>query len=179
MRGKISGLLAALAVLGAASAARADDMAMGPAGLVGNDATMLDLAAGSSAGLGGHKEFETYGGRAELRFGDKFWYIGPAVGVVANARGGFAGYAGGYADIRLGQIMATPLLAVSGWSRGGKTDINLGGPVEFRSEITISYRLPYDMRIGVMVAHMSNAGLYHLNPGENEIMASFAFPLRF
>jgi len=34
-------------------------------------------------------------------------------------------------------------------------------------------------RIGLQIAHISNAGIYHRNPDDNEVLVTYAFPLHW
>jgi hypothetical protein len=49
---------------------------------------------------------------------------------------------------------------------------DLGGPVQFRSLIGVSYAIAPGYRVGLAVNHKSNANLYDENPGED---SAFAF----
>jgi lipid A 3-O-deacylase len=51
----------------------------------------------------------------------------------------------------------------------GNGDIDLGGPVEFRSSLDISRAFGKRLRIGVELYHISNARLYERNPGINAL----------
>jgi lipid A 3-O-deacylase len=167
-------------LLAASGIARAQLLSLPPAGpiaLLGDEPSYLDLGLGSYSALDHNGRFNSFMGRAEFRFGEKLFYIGPAVGLVANADGGVDGFAGIYTDIQLGPFDLTPLTSVGLYHHGASDDKDLGGAVEFRTELTLSYRLPGGVRIGVGAAHMSNANIYRRNPGENDFLASVAFPL--
>ena len=145
--------------------------------LLGSEPSYLDLAAGAFD-IQGHREAGTSGeGRIEFRYGQKFLYIGPAAGVLATTRGGVFGYAGFYADIAWGRFVLTPLGAVGAYSRG--SDENLGGVFQFRTSAAITYEFDGGSRLGLQIAHVSNAGIHHRNPGENEALVTYALPLPF
>lgn len=110
----------------------------------------------------------------EYRFGKKFYYLGFAVGGLANTDGGRFVYLGNYADIRYKRIILTPLLSVGAYKRGSGPD--LGGTLQFRSSVTVSYEFDNRSRFGVRLAHISNAGIHDENPGLNEVLITFAFP---
>lgn len=51
---------------------------------------------------------------------------------------------------------------------------DLGGPVQFRSLIGLSYAVAPGYRLGVALNHKSNAKLYDDNPGEDSVLAFLA-----
>jgi hypothetical protein len=146
--------------------------------LLPDEPNYADLAVGGYAVLGHHQLNQTIGGRAEVRFGEKWNYIGPAMGIVANVDGGFFVYAGGYTDIKWGPIVITPLVGVGADVQGDTHDLYLGGPFQFRLQLTTSYQFDDLSRIGLLIGHISNAHINKVNPGEDEFMLSYAFPLR-
>ena len=66
-------------------------------------------------------------------------------------------------DVRIGRLTLTPSFA-PGLYRPGR-GIDLGYPLEFRSQFEAGYRIRGRSRIGVAFSHMSNAGLGATNPG--------------
>jgi hypothetical protein len=56
---------------------------------------------------------------------------------------------------------------------GGKY---LGGTFQFRSVIVGAYQFDILYRLGLQVAHISNADLHDFNPGEEEIFLTFSLP---
>jgi hypothetical protein len=110
----------------------------------------------------------------ELRLGEKLWFIGPAVGVTVNTDGGVYGYVGIYSDFVIGNIVLTPFSGVGAYSEGDSKD--LGGTFEIRSSLEISYEFENRQRIGMVFAHLSNAGINDSNPGEEELMLTYSFP---
>ena len=69
-----------------------------------------------------------------------------------------------------------PGFAVSVFDEGDGKD--LGGPIEFRSSLEVSYRVRPRLRVGLIVYHLSNAGIYDLNPGSNSVVLALGFPTR-
>jgi len=130
-----------------------------PAGLtvLGEEPSYLDLAAGVFDIPIHHGAVTTGEGRIEFRYGEKLFYIGPAAGVLVNGKGGVYGYVGFYGDIAIDRFVVTPLAAVGGYRRGGGPD--LGGPFEFRLGINTAYELDDKSRLGLQIAHFSNAGI--------------------
>ena len=105
-----------------------------------------------------------------------FWgfrLFGTALGTSKGSL--FAG--GGIAyDLFLGsKITFTPSFAPGLYARGD--GIDLGYPVEFRSQLEASYRLPHRSRVGVAFAHMSNAHLGNSNPGVETLLVTVSLPL--
>jgi hypothetical protein len=99
------------------------------------------------------------------------------MGVMANTDGGVFGYGGIYADIKYRNLVATPFFTVGGYHQGGSKD--LGGTFQFRSGMTFAYQFNRGSRLGVRFAHISNASIYDNNPGENEVLLTYAIPLSF
>lgn len=173
-------LLLALAVslLQAASAA-AQSAPNGPVYLMADTADHLDLGAGVYHLMTEYDRHETFGADAEYRFGEKFAYLGPALGVIADAHGGGMAYGGLYGDVALGPVVLTPLAGLGASWHGGRNDENLGGTFEFRLSFEAAYRWDNDSRLGLRFGHISSAGIHSVNPGENDLMLTYALPLRF
>lgn len=178
-------LVVALALCGlhvasaAAQSAPGEPLQLGPAQLLGDSAGHLDLGAGVYDLIGdGHRD-ETGTADAEYRFGQKFYYVGPALGVIGDTRGGGMAYAAIYGDIALGPVVLTPLGGVGAWWRGGHHDENLGGTFEFRLSLEAAYRFTNGGRLGLRFGHISSADIHPVNPGENDLMLTYAFPLSF
>ena len=113
-------------------------------------------------------------GRLEVRGGKKLWFLGPAIGLMANTSGGVFGYGGVYADIAYGNFTITPLAGLGGYRQGDSTD--LGGVFQFRLSLGISYEFENHHRLGVNIAHVSNSGIYDTNPGQEELYVTYAIP---
>ncbi len=109
----------------------------------------------------------------EYRFGKKIAYLGFAVGGLVTSDSGSFVYVGNYADIRYKNYIATPMLSVGAYRKGAGPD--LGGTLEFRSSITLAYEFEDGSRIGLRVAHVSNASIHDDNPGENEVLITCSF----
>ena len=149
--------------------------AIGPLQLAGDEPSYLDLGAGAF-NIQNHSRSSTAGeGRLEFRYGRKLFYLGPALGLLGNAQGGVFGYAGLYADLTFGRFVLTPLGAIGGYRRGGSED--LGGTFQFRLSANLAYELDDHSRVGVQFAHISNADIHNRNPGDNELLVTYAIPL--
>lgn len=114
-------------------------------------------------------------GTVEYRFGRKLFMIGPALGVLANTDGGLYGYAGAYVDLSYGSFYVTPEAGLGGYREGDGPD--LGGVFQFRLSLDLAWRADNGHRLGVRVAHISNADIHVMNPGEEELLLIYSFPL--
>ena len=113
--------------------------------------------------------------RGEWRSGKGVWKVKPLIGVMGTTDGAYHGYAGILVDFQLGNFYITPSFAPGIYVRGnGK---NIGGPVQFRSQIELGYRLPNRGRLAISVDHISNAGIYQRNPGVESAMLTYGIPL--
>lgn len=167
-----------LAPAGHSAAQEEVAFSLGGIDFLGSTASFVDVSAGV---FNVHDRDEGFLGDAsamgklEWRYGGKVWIFGPVLGVLANNDGGVLGYGGIYADLRLGDFLVTPQFAISAYERGDGPD--LGGVLEFRSAVTVSYRFDNGIRLGIGGSHISNARIHDRNPGTEEIYISVAFPL--
>ncbi|MEE2778855.1 MAG: acyloxyacyl hydrolase [Acidobacteriota bacterium] len=63
----------------------------------------------------------------------------------------------------------------SGGAYGRGDGLDLGGVVEFRTGIEVAYRVAPAIFVGLDFHHLSNAGIYPLNPGVNSLVANVSF----
>jgi len=139
--------------------------------------TLLDLGAGVYDLIGNAHRNETAAFDAEMRFGQRWAGIGPAVGTIVDLRGGGMVYVGIDSDLSLGPVVVTPLAGLGAWWRGGHDDENLGGTFEFRLSLAAAYAFADGSRLGIRFGHISNADLHRVNPGENDLMLTYGMPL--
>jgi hypothetical protein len=144
--------------------------------LLGDEPSYLDFGIGAF-NIQGHRAPTSAEGRIEFRYGQKLLDFGPAAGLLVNTRGGVFGYAGAYTNITWDRFVVTPLGAVGLYSRGSGLD--LGGTFQFRPSVNAAYEFDSHSRLGLQFAHISNAGIHESNPGENEVLATYAVPLPF
>lgn len=171
---KVAAPLMLAVALAVTPALASEDIHLGPLVLMGEAAHYLEIGAGAFDFLD-EDDAETSGAaRIELRLGDKLGVIGPALGLIATLDGSVLGYGGLYADLALGPIVLTPMLAVGGYAQGDGKD--LGGVAQFRSSLGLAYAFDGGVRLGAQFAHTSNAGLNEPNPGEEEIYLTVAWP---
>ncbi len=145
----------------------------GPLSVLGRDRDALQLGLG----LFDWRTTDQAEGVANLeyRIGHKLFFLGPAVGLVASSSGALFGYGGIYADIVIGPVTVTPQMALGGYDKGNSRD--LGGVFEFRQSLDVAYNLPGRRRLGFRYAHISNADIHSINPGEDEMQLTFSIPL--
>lgn len=103
------------------------------------------------------------------RFRPSPWLAAEATG---NDR--FFGF-GGFVDVPLGRrLVLTPAFGAAIYlDHGG---IGLGWHLEFRSSIELTWRVGAT-RLGIGVAHYSNAGLGETNPGSEAVRVVWLLPL--
>ncbi len=86
------------------------------------------------------------------------------------------GYGGFLYDLALTDtISLSPSIAAGAYHQGDGKD--LGGALEFRSNLELNYKLSPDSRIGLALNHKSNASLYDNNPGTETIQAVYSVSL--
>jgi lipid A 3-O-deacylase len=155
-----------------------DVLRLGPVALLGDGPSYVDLGAGVYDLVGNAHRNETFAADAEFRYGQKVYGVGPAVGIIQNARGGGMAYLALYSDFALGPVVVTPLAGLGAWWHGEKDDEELGGTFEFRLGLSFAYQFDNQSRLGVRLGHISNASLHRRNPGDNDLMLTYAFPLQ-
>lgn len=168
-----------LSGLPAAAQSTNDELRLGPIALLADEPSYVDLGAGVYDLIGNGHRNETVAGTAEFHYGKKFYGIGPAVGLIQDARGGGLVYAAFYSDFALGPVVVTPLAGLGAWWHGGSNDEKLGGIFEFRLSLQAAYQFGNGSRLGLRIGHISNADTQHRNPGENDLMLTYGFPLGF
>lgn len=116
----------------------------------------------------------------ELRFAPRRYHwlphwmpdLVPVAGVMAASRGSLYGYAGFRWSVPLEHGWeASPQCAAGLYYRDA--GFNLGGPVEFRSGIELTRRIGERHRLGVLLYHLSNAGIYRPNSGSESLVITF------
>ena len=94
---------------------------------------------------------------------------------MANTDGGLFGYAGAYADLSYNTFYLTPQLAMGGYGEGRSQD--LGGVFQFRQSVDLAHRFDNGHRLGIRLAHISNASIHDISPGEEELLLTYSWPL--
>lgn len=170
-RGRLLGIIACAAAGWAAAgpAARAADAAHHAS----DDPPYLSFAAGGFDILHNNTAGEF---RLEYRFADRQLFLfKPFIGVLGTTYKAFYGYAGLRVDIYLGRRFVLMPNAAFGYYQHGEGK-NLGGVAEFRTGGELAYRFDDRSRLGLSFNHISNAGLYKRNPGEEEAAIVYSIP---
>jgi hypothetical protein len=98
--------------------------------------------------------------------------VRPLAGALASGDGSAFVYGGLSCDLELPSgLGATPILTAGYYERGG--GMNLGGAFEFRSGFEVYHRVGSFSRVGLSIHHISNAGLYDRNPGQETLFLSY------
>ena len=95
----------------------------------------------------------------------------PITGVFITANNAFYIYTGAQAEYEIGALTITPSFAPGYYNYGDGKD--LGYPLEFKTELQISYDLSDKTHLGMSYNHISNASLGTKNPGANSYMLNF------
>ncbi len=80
-------------------------------------------------------------------------------------------YTGAQAEYDLGFLTITPSFAPGYYNYGDGKD--LGYPLEFKTEVQVSFNLSDSTHLGMSYNHISNASLGNKNPGANSYMFNF------
>lgn len=100
----------------------------------------------------------------------------PDTGFMVNDQGSFYVYGGLRCDIPLGAPWELSIQFAPGLYHAG-SGFDLGGAVEFRSGIELSYPLAPRGRVGLLLFHLSNAGIYTHNPGSESLVLTYRYRL--
>ena len=130
----------------------------------------------------GRVEFqdEYTGYEARLTYSlDKLWRFNPIIDASLTDKGGVWVGLGLYQqfDVSLGNTdLFAGLTFAPGYYMNGD-DVDLGGPLEFRSGLEIGVRLENDWQVSVSYDHRSNADLGYTNPGLETLQLRFSHKL--
>lgn len=104
--------------------------------------------------------------------------VEPALGVMGNGDGAAYGYVSfrvplsevwrGRGEAWPERLRVVPYTGVGLYSEGDSKD--LGGAVEFRSGLEVAWRVAEEWWLGLSFYHLSNAGIYRPNPGEESLV---------
>jgi hypothetical protein len=114
--------------------------------------------------------------RLEYRFGQRWAFLKPMLGVLATTDKSVMGYFGFRIDLYLGpHFVVTPNAAVGAFYRGdGK---QLGSTIEFKTGGEFAYRFDDHSRLGLQFDHISNAGIGKHNPGTESLVLYYSIPI--
>lgn len=169
LAGVAAALVAACLTITVASGARAQEKQ----DKNNDDPSFLSLTVGYHDAF---DERNTVEGRLEYRDGRKFWIFKPVIGVLATGDEAVMGYAGVLVDMYFGNRWVLTPSFTPGLYRGGN-GIDLGGTLEFKSQLELSYRFDNRSRLGIGISHISNADIYDSNPGTETVFMTYSLPL--
>ena len=94
--------------------------------------------------------------------------LSPITGGFLTENSAFYLYTGVQAEYEIGFLKITPSFAPGYYSYGNGKD--LGYPLEFKSEVKVTFDLSDTTHLGMSYNHISNASLGTKNPGANSYM---------
>ena len=97
--------------------------------------------------------------------------LSPLTGGFLTENNAFYLYSGVQAEYDLGFLTLTPSFAPGYYNYGNGKD--LGYPLEFKSEVQLTFDLSESTHLGMSYNHISNASLGTKNPGANSYMFNF------
>ena len=97
--------------------------------------------------------------------------LSPITGGMVTSDNAVYFYTGIQADYELGPLSLTPSFAPGYYNEGEGKD--LGHPIEFKSEVQLSFNLSKNSMFGMSYNHISNASLGDKNPGVNSYSFNF------
>ncbi len=129
----------------------------------------LALSLGSFRFPKSSREFSIAG---EYRFGFDLFNVSPLLGINGVVNGPTYYYGALDYEISLGHIFTLiPALGVGYYDQNDGYD--LGGSLQFRSSVELSYRLNDWSHLGLTFSHISNAGLESRNPGADSLFVTY------
>ena len=97
--------------------------------------------------------------------------LSPITGGFLTEKNAFYIYSGAQVEYDLGLFSITPSFAPGYYNYGDGKD--LGYPLEFKTELQMSFDLSETSHLGMSYNHISNASLGTKNPGANSYMFNF------
>lgn len=139
-----------------------------------NDYVSVNL--GEYNALRSNQQAVQYG--LEYRFAEWSHGVHPIIGAFGTTDSAAYGYAGLNWNVAImpEQLFIVPNFAVGAYSEGDGKD--LGGTLQFRSGIELDYQFQNQHQLGIALNHLSNAGIYSHNPGEESIIVTYSIPSR-
>ena len=145
--------------------------------LIAGDATAGERDfLGVGAGVLGIVDSEKVGfASIEYRSGFEFYRMNPWIGVEFSDR--FFYYAAGVLmDFSLkDQWRLTPSFGIGHYPENG--DVDLGGELQFMTTFELSFEFFNKGRLGFGWSHISNGGIYDINPGTEILKITYYAPL--
>ena len=97
--------------------------------------------------------------------------LSPITGGFLTKKNALYLYTGIQAEYELGFLTITPSFAPGYYNEGSGKD--LGFPIEFKTEVQMSFNLGDSSQMGMSYNHISNASIGKKNPGANSYMFNF------
>ena len=97
--------------------------------------------------------------------------MSPITGAFITANNAFYLYTGVQVDYEIGSLNITPSFAPGYYGEGNGKD--LGYPLEFKTEVQLSFDFNDSTNLGMSYNHISNASFGNKNPGANSYMLNF------
>ena len=97
--------------------------------------------------------------------------LSPITGAFLTEKNAVYLYTGVQAEYELGFLTITPSFAPGYYNYGNGKD--LGFPLEFKTEVQMSFNISDSTHLGMSYNHISNASLGDKNPGANSYMLNF------
>jgi len=144
--------------------------------LTGEPNLYLNLEYGKIAWFDQEKQNSVYG----IEFLKKHtlkWRLDTIFGVTASQENNKYIYFG----IHKEWFLSDPVILSSSIGVGlfdNNEKIDLGHAIEFRTKITVAYRLKNNHRLGLSISHLSNSRLSNKNPGTEILSMNYIFPLK-
>jgi len=98
-------------------------------------------------------------------------HMSPITGAFITTNNAFYLYTGVEVEYQIGSLNFTPSFAPGYYGEGNGKD--LGYPLEFKTEVQLSYDFSDATHFGMSYNHISNASLGDKNPGANSYMFNF------
>ena len=163
---RVLSLVTVLAFLGAAPASAGIESVAVWAGA-------FDLLDSDSSGeLGAELAFDAFAeGERPVR-----WTLRPAVGAMGTGDDAVYVHAGFRLDFPIGRRWTVTFQEAAGWYERGD-DKELGGELQFRSGLEAAVDLTRRQRLGILLYHLSNAGIEDTNPGAESLVLTWRWRL--
>ena len=181
----VRAILVAAAIVGSLAARAGAQVPLGSSGItLGSPGgpPRLELGAGAFdiTPDAHHKDAKTAGDfDVEYHFGDVLVPLfSPFLGQEVTTNGATYSYFGFGFDINFGPHWVLNPNGAAGVFQPGSGTL-LGSWWEFRTGAELDYKFDDQSRIGLMVHHMSNAGLTQRNPGEQSVNLTYQIPLHW
>ncbi len=105
-----------------------------------------------------------------------FWSVKPWAGVEFTSDASFWAGGGFLANIKIDDRLYLIPSIGAGLYTQGSSDLDLGHPLEFRTQLELAYEFEGSDRLGISLSHMSNASLDDHNPGVESVNLYYHIP---